>query len=386
MSSKYSACVELCRDLVQRPSVTPEDFGCQALIAERLEACGFSIEHMPSNGVDNLWARFGTKDPLVVLAGHTDVVPTGDESMWRVPPFSAEIIDGKLYGRGASDMKGGVAAMVTAAERLLAKQQALNGSLAFLITSDEEGPALHGTKHVVETLKARNEHIHQCIVGEPSSSDVLGDVIRHGRRGSLGCRLVVQGIQGHVAYPHLARNPVHEVAPFLTELVSIVWDEGNDFFPPTTLQVSNILAGTGASNVIPGSATVDFNLRYGPDTKPATIKQRVQALAQYHALDAKLTWSDSAQPFITEPGPLTQVASAAVLKHTGVTPALNTAGGTSDGRFIATAGTEVIEFGTTNATIHQIDECIDILELDTASAIYEQVLTDLLTSSNDLYT
>lgn len=373
------ATVELLTNLVQRPSVTPEDFGCQQLIAERLEALGFKIEHMPSGDVKNLWARYGTSDPLVVLAGHTDVVPTGDESEWRVPPFSAEIIDNKMYGRGTSDMKGGVAAMITAAERLIHSHPTLNGSIAFLITSDEEGPATDGTRHVVDTLAARGERIHQCIVGEPSSSDKLGDVIRHGRRGSLGCRLVVNGIQGHVAYPHLARNPVHELTPFLTELVGIVWDEGNDFFPATSLQVSNLNAGTGATNVIPGRATVDFNLRYCPDTTTDTIRSTIEQLALTHGLDANFTWNDSAYPFITEPGPLTAATERAVKKFTGVKPVLNTAGGTSDGRFIATLAEEVIEFGTTNATIHQVDECIDLDELTTSSAIYEHVLIELLT-------
>jgi len=356
MSDDHSATVELCRELVRRPSVTPADHGCQELIAERLAQRGFTIEHMPAGEVKNLWARIGDSEPLVVLAGHTDVVPTGAESEWRVPPFSAEIIDGKLYGRGSSDMKGGVAAMITAAERLLDKHSTLQGSLAFLITSDEEGPAIDGTRHVVETLSARGTRIHQCIVGEPSSSDTLGDVIRHGRRGSLGCKLIARGIQGHVAYPHLARNPVHELAPFLTDLVAIEWDQGNDYFPPTTLQVSNLHAGTGATNVVPGNVTLDFNLRYCPDTAPSTIRERVAALVTEHNLDAELQWVDSAQPFITEPGPLTA-------------------------RFIATTDAEVIEFGTTNATIHQIDECVSLDELNTASLIYEQVLTDLLTKT-----
>ena len=377
--STQDATVELLRDLVQRASVTPNDCGCQQLIADRLQALGFVIEHMPCGDVQNLWARYGTLEPLVVLAGHTDVVPTGDESEWRVPPFSAEIIDNKMYGRGTSDMKGGVAAMITAVERLIGNHEELQGSIGFLITSDEEGPAINGTRHVVNTLAERGERIHQCIVGEPSSSDQLGDVIRHGRRGSLGCRLVVNGVQGHVAYPHLAKNPVHELAPFLNELVGIVWDEGNDFFPATSLQVSNINAGTGATNVIPGKAIVDFNLRYCPDTTTETIRSTIEQLAKKHQLDAEFTWNDSAHPFITEPGPLTAAMERAVSELTGVTPTLNTAGGTSDGRFIATLATEVIEFGTTNATIHQIDECVVLDELTTSSAIYEHVLVDLLT-------
>ena len=379
--STQDATVELLRDLVQRPSVTPNDSGCQQLIAERLEAAGFVIEHMPCGDVKNLWARYGTTEPLVVLAGHTDVVPTGEESEWRVPPFSAEIIDNKMYGRGTSDMKGGVAAMITAAERLIHAHKTLNGSVAFLITSDEEGPAVDGTRHVINTLAERGERIQQCIVGEPSSSEQLGDVIRHGRRGSLGCRLVVNGIQGHVAYPHLAKNPVHDLVPFLNELVGIVWDEGNDFFPATSLQVSNVVAGTGATNVIPGKATVDFNLRYCPDTTTQTIRSTIERLAEAHQLDAHFTWNDSAHPFITEPGPLTAAMERAVNTVTGVKPELNTAGGTSDGRFIATLATEVIEFGTTNATIHQIDERVDLDELTKSSAIYEHVLVELLTNT-----
>jgi len=377
--STQDATIDLLRTLVQRPSVTPADHGCQELLAERLEKIGFTIEHMPSGEVKNLWARYGDKAPLMVLAGHTDVVPTGDESEWTVPPFSAEVIDNKMYGRGTSDMKGGVAAMVTAVERLLEKVDSINGSIAFLITSDEEGPAIDGTRHVIETLRARGEKIDQCIVGEPSSSETLGDVIRHGRRGSLGCRLVARGIQGHVAYPHLARNPVHEAAPFLSELVNIVWDEGNDYFPPTTLQISNIRGGTGATNVVPGSVTIDFNLRYCPDTTPEHIRTTVEQLATKHQLETDFTWVDSANPFITQPGPLTAAVERAVNSVTGQVAELNTAGGTSDGRFIATLAEEVIEFGTTNATIHQINECVDLDELTNASIIYEHVLTDLLT-------
>lgn len=377
--STQDATIDLLRELIQRPSVTPEDHGCQDLLAARLEKIGFSIEHMPSGDVKNLWARFGSDAPLVVLAGHTDVVPTGDEAEWKVGPFSAEIIDNKMYGRGTSDMKGGVAAMVTAVERLLCTHTTIKGSIAFLITSDEEGPAIDGTRHVIETLRARGESIDQCIVGEPSSSEKLGDVIRHGRRGSLGCRLLVRGIQGHVAYPHLARNPVHEAAPFLSELVGIVWDEGNDYFPPTTLQISNIHGGTGATNVVPGTLTIDFNLRYCPDTTPDHIRSTVEQLASKHRLEAEFTWVDSANPFITKPGPLTAAVERAVTQITGETAELNTAGGTSDGRFIATLATEVIEFGTTNATIHQVNECVDLDELITSSTIYEHVLTDLLT-------
>lgn len=381
MTTGTDSTIELLKDLVQRPSVTPADHGCQELIAKRLESIGFDIEHLPSGDVQNLWARYGDQEPLFVFAGHTDVVPTGDESEWRVPPFSATIIDNKMYGRGTSDMKGGVAAMITAAERFIANHKTFNGSIGFLITSDEEGPAVEGTRHVIDTLRARNEKIHQCIVGEPSSSDKLGDVIRHGRRGSLGVRLVVKGVQGHVAYPHLAQNPIHDAAPFLSELVAIEWDQGNEFFPPTTLQISNLHSGTGATNVIPGNAVIDFNLRYCPDTTPAHIRSTIEQLAQKHQLDASFTWNDSAHPFITEPGPLTAATERAVLKHTGINGELNTAGGTSDGRFIASWATEVIEFGTTNATIHQIDECVDLDELTTSSVIYEDVLVELLGGS-----
>lgn len=373
--------VELCRALVQRPSVTPLDAGCQQLVAERLQALGFTLEPMPFGDVSNLWARFGNTAPLLVFAGHTDVVPTGDEAHWSVPPFSASIVDGHIVGRGAADMKGSVAAMVTAAERFLARTKTLKGSFAFLITGDEEGPAVDGTARVIDTLVGRQETIDYCLVGEPTSTAKLGDTIKHGRRGSLGVRMRIRGVQGHVAYPHLADNPVHRAVPMLTELVAIEWDQGNQHFPPTTLQISNMQAGTSASNVIPGELIVDFNLRYNTETSVATVQQRVQALVRKHALDAQLDWRMSAMPFITDAGSLTDAMQNAIKSVTGIRAALETSGGTSDGRFIAPTGAQVIEFGPLNATIHQIDERVSCDDLDSLSSIYEHLLEQLLGGS-----
>jgi len=379
MHTKHSDSIALLIDLVQRESVTPADKGCQPMIAERLEACGFSIEWMNSGDVTNMWARRGSEGPLMVFAGHTDVVPTGDIESWTSPPFSAQIIDGFLCGRGAADMKGGVAAAVTAVERFINNQPAHKGSIGILLTSDEEGPAVDGTVKVIEKLQARQEHIDYCIVGEPSSTHSFGDIIRNGRRGSLGACLQVRGKQGHVAYPHLADNPVHRSLFALAELTDIVWDEGDEYFPPTTLQISNINAGTGASNVIPGTLTVEFNLRYSPATTIEQIKDTVSALCDRHKLDYDIEWKDSAQPFITQPGTLTDATQAAIRKHTGNNATLDTGGGTSDGRFIAPTGAQVIEFGALNSTIHQIDERILCKDIDTLSSIYESVLEQLLT-------
>ena len=372
------ATVALLRALVRRASVTPEDGGCQTLIGERLAGIGFALESMPSNGVTNLWARRGTEAPLLVLAGHTDVVPSGTPASWRMPPFAAEIVDGQVVGRGAADMKGGVAAMVTACERFVARGGHRRGSIAFLLTSDEEGPATDGTAHVVRTLRARDERIDLCLVGEPSSRERLGDTIRHGRRGSLGATLRVRGVQGHVAYPHLADNPVHRAAAFLAELVRIEWDRGDEHFPPTTLQVSNIAAGTGATNVIPAECTIDFNLRYGTASPAGSLKARILALVEKHALDVSLEWRDSARPFITEPGTLTEALREAIRETLGVEAALDTGGGTSDGRFIAPGGAQVVEFGPINATIHQIDERVDAADIVSLSCIYENLLERLL--------
>ena len=378
MTAATDESVALLRELVRRASITPEDGGCQALIGERLAALGFALEWLPAGGVTNLWARLGDAPPLFVFAGHTDVVPTGDVARWRSPPFAAALLDGHVVGRGAADMKGGVAAMVTAAERFVRGGRHAGGSIAFLLTSDEEGPATDGTAHVVRTLLERGTRIDHCLVGEPSSEHRLGDIARNGRRGSLGATLVVRGVQGHVAYPHLADNPVHRAARFLDELVRIEWDRGDAHFPPTTLQVSNIRAGTGASNVIPGECTVEFNLRHGTASPADTLKERILALVERHGLDAELLWKDSAVPFVTAPGTLTEALGAAIEETLGVTMRLDTGGGTSDGRFIAPTGAQVVEFGPLNATIHQIDERVDAADIASLSCVYERLLERLL--------
>lgn len=373
-----SATIKLLTDLIQRPSVTPDDQGCQSLIADRLRPLGFTIESMRHGDVDNLWARLGTSGPLFVFAGHTDVVPTGDESAWTHPPFSAEIENGMLFGRGAADMKGSVAAMVTAIERFQKSTQSMQGSVAVLLTSDEEGPAVNGTRKVIEALDARQEHIDFCVVGEPTSSKMLGDTIKNGRRGSLSAKLTVLGKQGHVAYPHLADNPVHKAMAMLDELVSISWDAGDQHFPPTTLQISNIHAGTGAGNVIPGDVTVDFNLRYSPATRVEKIKQVVEDLIHKHHLQVELEWHNSAEPFLTGVGSLTNAMRTAIAQATGVEAQLDTGGGTSDGRFIALSCQQVVEFGPLNSTIHAINECISCSDINTLSTIYENLLELLL--------
>lgn len=373
-----SATLELAKALIARRSVTPEDAGCLELIAERLAALGFSIERMDAGGVSNLWARLGNEEPLFVFAGHTDVVPTGPESEWRFPPFDPTVDNGVLYGRGAADMKGGLAAMVTAVETFLGGSPRIHGSLAFLITSDEEGPADFGTKHVVQTLESRNEKIRWCVVGEPSSQDSLGDVIRVGRRGSLSGHLLVKGVQGHVAYPELAINPVHAALPALAELAAHHWDEGYESFPPTSFQVSNIHAGTGASNVIPGTLDVDFNLRYSPALDIATIQRTIKTILDRHELAWEIEWRDSGRPFYTALGALRAATDAAITELTGRKPEASTGGGTSDGRYIAPSGAEVIELGPNNATIHKINECVPIDELERLSQIYLRILEKLL--------
>ncbi len=373
-----SETVSLLIELVKRESVTPDDKGCQALISKRLEKLGFVLESMPSGGVTNLWARLGSAAPLMVFAGHTDVVPTGNPNAWSSPPFAANIVDDHVIGRGAADMKGGVAAMVTAVERFVTSGAHQNGSLALLLTSDEEGPATHGTQAVVHQLQQRQEQIDYCLIGEPSSTEQLGDVIRHGRRGSLGASLVIQGVQGHVAYPHLADNPIHRALPFLHELTHIEWDQGNEHFPPTSLQISNVQAGTGATNVIPSDIRVEFNLRYSPETTIVHIKSTILQLCNQHTLKTTIDWNDSARPFITNPGTLTDALQHAISHETGIRATLNTAGGTSDGRFIAPTGAQVIEFGPINATIHQIDERVSCTDINTLSRIYESVLRQLL--------
>lgn len=373
-----SPTLALARELIARPSVTPDDQSCQRLIGERLAALGFSLECMNFGEVTNLWARRGSEGPLLAFAGHTDVVPPGPESAWTSPPFRPEIRDGLLYGRGAADMKGSIAAMVTACERFLAAHPDHRGALAFLITSDEEGIATDGTVKVIETLEARNEKIDWCLVGEPSSVGQAGDVVKNGRRGSLSGTLCVRGVQGHVAYPHLADNPVHRALPALAELAATVWDEGNAFFPPTTFQISNIHAGTGATNVIPGTLEVLFNFRYSTESSEAGLKQRVHALLDQHGLDYRLDWFHSGAPFLTPAGELVEAVRAAVRQVTGLETELSTGGGTSDGRFIAPTGAQVVELGPVNATIHKVDECVAVDELERLTRMYEGVLRHLL--------
>ena len=374
-----SATVELARDLISRASVTPEDAGCQQLMRARLEAIGFRCEDLPFGEVRNLWARRGEQAPLLVFAGHTDVVPTGPLDKWQSDPFTPEVRDGLLYGRGAADMKGSLAAMVTACEAFVAQHPDHGGSIGFLITSDEEGPSINGTVKVVEHLQARGEHIDLCLVGEPSSRERLGDVIKNGRRGSLNGRLTVRGKQGHVAYPHLAVNPVHLAAPALAELAAIEWDRGNAFFPPTSFQISNIQAGTGAENVVPGEMQVMFNLRYSTELDADTIRRRVHALLDRHGLDYALEWRLSGEPFLTPAGELVGAARVAIRELTGLDTELSTSGGTSDGRFIAPTGAQVLELGPLNATIHQVDECVALADLDRLSEIYRRILEKLLT-------
>jgi succinyl-diaminopimelate desuccinylase len=373
-----SATLELTENLIRRASVTPSDEGCQALIAERLERAGFRIERLRFGNVDNLWARHGDAAPLLCFAGHTDVVPTGPLEEWHSNPFSPEIRDGMLFGRGAADMKSGLAAMVTASETFVAANPKHRGSIAFLITSDEEGPSVDGTKRVVETLIARNEPIQWCIVGEPSSEYRIGDTVKIGRRGSLSGRLTVHGIQGHVAYPQSADNPVHRFAPALAELAARVWDNGNEHFQPTSFQVSNIAAGTGAPNVIPGELKARINLRYSPVQTLAGLQRSVEQILERHHVKYTLEWYVSGEPFYTPPGALSKAVSEAVRSVTGEAPAFSTGGGTSDGRFIAPMGAEVIELGVCNRTIHKVNENVGVAEIDVLHHMYLQALKNLL--------
>jgi succinyl-diaminopimelate desuccinylase len=376
--SGHSPTLQLTLELIQRRSVTPADDGCQTLIGERLAAAGFALEPMRFGAVQNLWARRGRSAPLVVFAGHTDVVPTGPLEAWTSDPFTPQIRDGLLYGRGAADMKGSLAAMVVAACEYVRARPQHAGSVAFLITSDEEGVAVDGTRRVVEALQARGERIDYCIVGEPSSAQVLGDTLKHGRRGSLTGRLSVRGRQGHVAYPQLADNPIHRLAPALAELCAIEWDQGTADFPPTSFQVSNLNAGTGADNVIPGHAELLFNLRYSTALTADAIRERVEAVLKRHGLDYRLEWRHSGAPFLTPRGRLIEAAREGVREVTGITPQLSTAGGTSDGRFIAPTGAEVVELGPVNASIHKIDEHVRIEDLDRLCLIYQAILRRLL--------
>lgn len=372
------AVLELARELVRRPSVTPEDAGCQALLAERLERIGFHVEHLPFGEVHNFWARRGHAGPVLCFAGHTDVVPTGPLDAWTHPPYDAEVRDGQLWGRGAADMKASLAAMVVAAEEFLAAHPDHAGSIAFLITSDEEGPAQDGTEKVIETLEARGEKIDWCLVGEPSSRTRLGDMLRIGRRGSLSCDLVVHGIQGHVAYPEKALNPLHKLAPFISELVALEWDAGNEAFPATSLQLTNLHSGTGFRNVIPGSAELKFNIRYSTEQTMDSLKAGIVALLERHGLDYEASWRDAGRPFLTPRGRFLEAVREVVRDVAGVDPELSTGGGTSDGRFIAPTGAAVVELGPVNASIHKIDEHVRVDDLEPLKDLYLGILRRLL--------
>ena len=373
-----SKTLELATALIARPSVTPKDEGCQNLLIDELAPIGFIAEKMNFGDVENIWLRKGTEAPLFCFAGHTDVVPTGPVEEWDDDPFNAEIRNGKFYGRGTADMKGGIAAFTIACQRFVKDYPDHKGSIAYLITSDEEGPATDGTIKVIETLEARNEKIDWCLVGEPSSTNQVGDVIKNGRRGSLGCWLQINGKQGHVAYPHLAENSIHLTVPMLDELTAMEWDKGNDFFPPTTFQVSNLHSGTGVTNVIPGALKMIFNFRFSTEITPDELKQRVEALLDKYKLNYEIKWVLSGMPFLTAKGNLVDAAVSAIKQVSGIDTELSTSGGTSDGRFIAPTGAQVLELGPTNATIHQINECVGEDELDTLEQIYYEVLKNLL--------
>lgn len=369
--------IELAQQLIKRPSLSPHDEGCQELMIARLQAIGFTVEPMNFGDTQNFWAWRGQGSTLA-FAGHTDVVPTGDEKNWDNPPFEPVIRDGMLYGRGAADMKGSLAAMLVAAERFVAANPNHQGRLAFLITSDEEASATHGTVKVVEALMARNERLDYCLVGEPSSTDRVGDVVKNGRRGSMTANLRIHGIQGHVAYPHLADNPVHRVMPALNELVDIEWDQGNEFFPPTSMQIANVQAGTGSNNVIPGEMFVQFNFRFSTELTDTLIKQRVQELLDRHKLNYSIDWWLSGQPFLTARGALVDAVVNAVEHYAELTPQLLTTGGTSDGRFIAQMGAQVVELGPVNATIHKVNECVHAADLQLLSRMYQRIMEQLV--------
>ncbi|NNJ96694.1 MAG: succinyl-diaminopimelate desuccinylase [Gammaproteobacteria bacterium] len=374
-----TATLELTRRLIARPSITPDDQGCQNVLGERLQALDFKVEHHRFNNVDNLWARRGSNQPLFVFAGHTDVVPPGPLDQWQCDPFTPTIIDNTLYGRGAADMKSSIAAMICACEHFVDEYPQHHGSIGFLITSDEEGPATDGTVKVVELLKQRDETIDWCLVGEPSSTNSVGDIVKNGRRGSLSGNLKIIGTQGHIAYPHLADNPIHRFAPALRDLVNEQWDQGNDFFPPTSFQISNINAGTGANNVIPASVEVLFNLRFSTAITQEEIRQRIEHILDAHNLDYKLVWVLSGNPFLTPDGRLIDATQAAIKKVRQFDTELSTSGGTSDGRFIAPTGAQVVELGPVNASIHKINENIDVNELEQLTKIYHEILVQLLT-------
>ncbi|WP_025821429.1 succinyl-diaminopimelate desuccinylase [Shewanella marina] len=370
--------VELAKDLISRPSVTPLDEGCQTMMAEYLAPLGFDIEPMVFEDTTNLWARKGTESPLFCFAGHTDVVPAGNLNHWHTPPFAPTEVDGYLYGRGAADMKGSLAAMLVAAKRFVNTHPYHKGSIAFLITSDEEGPFINGTTRVIDTLEARNEKITWALVGEPSSTDKLGDVVKNGRRGSLTGNLVVHGVQGHVAYPHLADNPVHKASAALAELAATTWDQGNQYFPPTSFQIANINAGTGASNVIPGHLDVMFNFRYSTEVTAEQLIERVVTILDQHQLNYDINWIFNGLPFLTDEGDLLAATKDAIQSVTGLATAALTTGGTSDGRFIAPTGAQVIELGPVNATIHKVNECVKMDDLEQLALCYEAMLERLL--------
>ena len=373
-----SAILELTCDLIRRASVTPDDAGCQALIGERLRRAGFAVEHLRFGDVDNLWATHGGDGPVLAFLGHTDVVPSGPADAWRSPPFEPVVRDGMLYGRGAADMKGSVAAFVLALERFVAQHPAHPGRIALLLTSDEEGVARDGVRRVAETFRARGERLDWCVVGEPSSSGQLGDVIRVGRRGSLSGYLTVRGVQGHVAYPEKALNPIHAFAPALAELAAIRWDEGNADFPPTSFQVSNIASGTGANNVIPGALEATFNFRFCTESSAQSLRERTEALLRRHGLDVELRWDLSGEPFLTRGGPLREHTIAAIAETLGIATLASTGGGTSDGRFIAPLGADVVEVGPVNATIHKLDEHVAVADLERLPALYLAIAERLL--------
>lgn len=373
-----SPTLALAKDLISRQSVTPEDAGCQQVMIERLKALGFEIEVMVFEDTTNFWARRGSESPLFAFAGHTDVVPAGNLDHWHTAPFEPTIVDGFLYGRGAADMKGSLASMVVAVEQFITDHPNHKGSIGFLITSDEEGPFINGTVRVVEALMARGENIDMCIVGEPSSTEVVGDVVKNGRRGSITGDLTVKGIQGHVAYPHLAKNPVHQSLLAIHELATTEWDQGNDYFPPTSFQIPNVHAGTGASNVIPGEFKVQFNLRFSTELNNETIMARINDILAKHDLDYNLHWTFNGDPFLTDTGALLDAVVGAVDNVNQTKPALLTTGGTSDGRFIARMGGQVVELGPVNATIHKVNECVKVADLEKLTAMYQKTLENLL--------
>lgn len=379
MSNELSdPAIDLLCDLIRRRSITPDDAGCQALLAARLTRLGFTCETLQFNDVTNLWARFGDTSPVLCFAGHTDVVPPGDETQWNTDPFEPTFKDGMLYGRGSADMKSGLAAMIVAIEAFLDAHADFAGSIAMLITSDEEGRARDGTLRVMDALADRDEHMDWCVIGEPSSQNVLGDIVRIGRRGSLSGMLKVNGVQGHVAYPHLADNPIRAFAPVLAELHEIVWDDGNEFFPPTSFQVVDVRAGVGAPNVTPGELSARFNFRYSTEWTHDSLQEKVHAVFDAHDIDYELDWHLSGKPFLTEPGKLINAVHQAVVEHTGSAPELSTGGGTSDGRFISPAGVDVVELGPVNASIHKIDEHVKVEDVIALTGMYRRIMELML--------